>query len=613
MGESENKAAEPPRILVVDDEESIRRLVMAALEDGGYELLEATDGEEAKKAIDRHRIDVAVVDLQMPRLDGLGLMQWARGRHPEIRWIILSGQGAFEDAVRAVQLGAFDFITKPQGVAEAVRVTVRNALQEKRLVAERRRLLRSVEQRNARLAEQVAQLRAACRMLCEQTETINGDLRRAELIQRALLPLQPPPMEGFSVDTLYRPSRIVGGDLYDVVRLDDRYLVVYLADAAGHGVSAAMLAVLFKHRLAMTYHTGEPVMPREALALVNAALWEECSAPGLFITAAYCLLDLPAATITVASAGHPPLLLHRGDGEQEMIFHTGPALGLSAEASFAEKRLVLHDDDRLLLYTDGVRETREGGNLLRGEQISQQMADEALAGAALLRALLASAAQSRGEAPQEDDLTMLLLTMGGTASTFDNGKAVRVQPGRRLVTVSRADVLMGSSAEGTAVSIQGRGTWTYCAPFHEVCMQALERASPLTLDLSLCEHLDSTFLGTIQEVTVRAEDFGVPLRLQNVLPQVGQLLDELGMQQVIRHIDAKGQPLPGRMLSLEAAVTDESVERERILRAHEVLASLSDRNRREFIGLIEGLRRETRRLGAPAPPPAAQPEGRQTP
>lgn len=612
MGASDSRTAEPPRVLVVDDEESIRTLVMAALAEGGYELLAAADGEEAKEVIGRERIDAAVVDLQMPRLDGLGLMRWARPRHPDIRWIILSGQGAFEDAVRAVQLGAFDFITKPHGVAEAVQVTVRNALREKRLEAERRRLLRHVEHRNARLAQQVVRLRAACRMLCEQTETINGDLHRAELIQRALLPLEPPPMEGFSVDTLYRPSRIVGGDLYDVVRLDDRHVAIYLADAAGHGVSAAMLAVLFKHRLAMTYHAGEPVMPREALSLVNAALWEECSAPGLFITAAYCLLDMPAATITVASAGHPPLLLQRADGEQEMIFHTGAALGLSAQANYAEKRLVLHDGDRLLLYTDGLREAGEGGNLLRGEQLSPRMADPALAGAALLQALLAAAAASRGEAAQEDDLTMLLLTVGGAASTFDNGKAARIQPGRGRPSASQADVLMGSSPEGTAVSIQGRGTWTYSAPFHEACMQALERGSPLTLDLSFCEHLDSTFLGTIQELTARGEEFGVPIRCQNVRPQVRQLLDELGMDQVIRHIDAEPRPLPGQMLPLEAAAADESVERERVLRAHEVLASLSDRNRREFIGLIEGLRRETPGPTAPAPAPAP-PEGPQTP
>lgn len=74
-----------------------------------------------------------------------------------------------------------------------------------------------------------------------------------------MLPRDLPETPGFAVDALYRPSRKVGGDLYDVIRVRPGHLVAYVADAAGSGVSAAMLAVLFKHRLQLT--DAEAVRP----------------------------------------------------------------------------------------------------------------------------------------------------------------------------------------------------------------------------------------------------------------------------------------------------------------------------------------------------------------
>ncbi len=143
-------------------------------------------------------------------------------------------------------------------------------------------------------------------MLCEQAGIIESGLRRAELIQRALLPHVAPAVVGLAVDAVYRPSLNVGGDLYDVVAIGPNHLAAYIADAAGHGVSAAMLAVLFKHRLAMMDHEYRPNAPAEALSMLNTAIRAECSAPGLFVTAAYCLLDTQSREIVIASAGPSP-------------------------------------------------------------------------------------------------------------------------------------------------------------------------------------------------------------------------------------------------------------------------------------------------------------------
>ena len=80
-------------------------------------------------------------------------------------------------------------------------------------------------------------------------ELMDRDLERAEIIQRSLLPRNPPSVSGFSFSGLYIPGKNVGGDVYDVIRIDERHIGLVLADSTGHGVSAAMLTVLFKNRL----------------------------------------------------------------------------------------------------------------------------------------------------------------------------------------------------------------------------------------------------------------------------------------------------------------------------------------------------------------------------
>jgi len=108
----------------------------------------------------------------------------------------------------------------------------------------------------------VQKLEEACHLLCAQANVIHEDLHRAELIQRALLPQTLPGLKGFSINSIYRPCENVGGDTYDVTRVNDDHLALCIADAAGHGVSAAMLAVLFKNRLRwLDDTTGQPFEP----------------------------------------------------------------------------------------------------------------------------------------------------------------------------------------------------------------------------------------------------------------------------------------------------------------------------------------------------------------
>lgn len=590
------EAEAPTAVLVVDDDEGIRKLLAKILrmtED--FVVYEARDGIEAQPLLEAHEIDVAIIDLLMPRMDGLSLMAWGRDAGVEVAWIILSGRGTFSDAVKAVQFGVYDFITKPLSSPESLLVRVRNAARHRRMEKERRRLLSSLESTNAQLRKQIEQLQEAHRLLTRQQETINEDLHRAELIQRALLPFSPPPIGDFAVDAIYRPSSDVGGDLYDVVRVDDRHVVAYVADAAGHGVSAAMLAVLLKQRIGMVdAETRHPIAPATALNRANSHILHECRAPGLFITAAYCLLDTDTREVTVASAGHTPLIVLRHDGSREMIYHTGPALGLSTDAMYSQKTLYMESDDRLLLYTDGLYDLADPADPAPNESIADTLASLSGDGWEQLHQVLHLAAERRGDEPQQDDMTALLLTAGRTTSSIDNGEPARSASAATPVA-SSADVLIGGEPDHTMICVRGRGTWMHCAALQEAWGRIRRGGGGVVIDLSLCEHLDSTFLGTLQEMCARADREKLDLRIQNVLPEVRRLFEELGMHRVIKRFSSQSQPPPPSMKPLTSCM-DDNLNRERMLLAHQALAGLSDANRQQFTTLIEHLRAEIEKL-----------------
>src|SRR5438105_9669547 len=100
------------RVLVVDDEQSLRKVLAATLQREGYEVTVCVDGEEAISSLDRDGADVVVTDLVMPRMDGLTLLRKVVARHPDVPVIVITAHGKIDSAVEAMKTGAFDFVTK---------------------------------------------------------------------------------------------------------------------------------------------------------------------------------------------------------------------------------------------------------------------------------------------------------------------------------------------------------------------------------------------------------------------------------------------------------------------------------------------------------------------
>ena len=444
-----------------------------------------------------------------------------------------------------------------------------------------------VRDRTAQLQESGDQLADLCRVLENHAETMELDLQRAEIIQRSLLPGSPPEIPGFCVHTLYRPGHNVGGDLFDIVKIDERHLVLVIADASGHGVSAAMLSVLFKHRLAFADSLGRPLGPSEALKRVNRALLTGPTTPGMFVTCIYCLLDIEQRTAVIASAGHSPALRVGRYGGTESIEHTGPALGLYRDAVFAECEMELAEQDRLLFYTDGIFDIggEEKPSMASIASTLVRHGDEQH----VLDELFIELSHGH-EREDRDDVTMLLLEGRSGESYFGSDDDV---PELEVDPPADAPMLTwGETDAARFVCLQGRVTWTYAEALLQGARVAVTGGKRLIVDLAECDYLDSALLGTLHELIQEADASPGGVDLQGASASLLEAFRELSMDMVLSHVSEVALPVPEQRESIEMADVDPKGQKKRLLRAHEVLAALSSDNEAEFGGVVAAMRED---------------------
>ena len=136
-----------PRILVIDDEEGVRKSLRMILEYDGYDVTEAATGEEGVKLIEREAPDLVFLDIKMPGMDGLEVLQKVRHLMEAMPVVVISGHGDINTAVEATKLGAFDFIGKPPE-RDRILVTVRNAVDTRRLKTENKGYRRDAEKKH---------------------------------------------------------------------------------------------------------------------------------------------------------------------------------------------------------------------------------------------------------------------------------------------------------------------------------------------------------------------------------------------------------------------------------------------------------------------------------
>jgi two-component system nitrogen regulation response regulator NtrX len=144
----------PNSVLIVDDEESIRRTLASVLEDEGLSVETAASGEECLASFERRVFGCVLLDVWLPGIDGIETLERLRSAYPDTAVIMISGHGKIETAVRATRMGALDFIEKPLQTERTI-LAIRNALRQRQLEADNRRLRERLDDEYAMIGESV--------------------------------------------------------------------------------------------------------------------------------------------------------------------------------------------------------------------------------------------------------------------------------------------------------------------------------------------------------------------------------------------------------------------------------------------------------------------------
>ena len=238
-------------------------------------------------------------------------------------------------------------------------------------------------------------------------ERLETEVQLARQIQKTFLPEHLPTHPHWQMAARWRTARQVGGDFYDVIELPDNRLGLFIADVSDKGMPAALFMAL-THTLV---HAAiqETASPAEALRRVNALLYPDTH-QGMFVTAAYAVLNLDTGELTYANAGHNPPMWVRRDSIEKMT-RTGMALGVMEKSIFEERTIKLAVGESVLFYTDGLTE----GFNLEGDMFGEERILRALGwneftpADEILTAVETSLDDFAADAPPSDDLTMLVV------------------------------------------------------------------------------------------------------------------------------------------------------------------------------------------------------------
>lgn len=383
------------KILVVDDEPDVEPLILQRMRrdirSRKYEFVFALNGVEAINVLNQDEdIDMVISDINMPQMDGLTLLGQIAEMNPNIRSIIISAYGDMKNIRTAMNRGAFDFVTKPLDFGD-LRVTIERTL--------------------SHLEEWREALDSRDKLVALQNE-----LNVASGIQKSILPTEFPASKEYQVYASMEPARNVGGDFFDVVRLENDRIGLAIADVSDKGVPAALFMMSSR-----TWMKGAAISspePGVVLEEVNALLHED-NETQMFVTVLYAVYNPETGEFTYASGGHDAPLLIRPDGTTELLPLTGGiALGIIPDVEYNQNTITIDPGETLVLYTDGVTEAMNN----EGEQFGIRRLHEVFQNSIPANSdeaaemIFDAVSTFAGGAAQSDDITCLTLRRSETSA-----------------------------------------------------------------------------------------------------------------------------------------------------------------------------------------------------
>ncbi len=376
-------------LLVIDDSGFNRLLLKRRLAELGYpEPDMAEDGRQGLDAIAAKKYDCVLLDLEMPVLDGIGVLEALREMPDAPPVIVISAQTEMSGVIRCIELGAEDYLPKSFD-PPLLRARLSAVLEKKRLRD----------------------------LAAERLAALEAELESARNAQLSLVPRHAASLGQGRVTLAahMEPARQVGGDLYDILAIDGRTLLFGVADVAGKGAPAGLTMArtvgLLRAAARIAMAAGARPDPAALLRLANDDLAAE-NPDMTFVTAALGVIDSETGEGSMALAGHDaPYILSEAGIRLPEGLAINPALGVMDGLSYSAARFTLAPGESLILYTDGIPEAEDAAHAFYGRTRFEAalMAHRSALPAVLQAGVLESLASfTRGAAPA-DDVTLLVL------------------------------------------------------------------------------------------------------------------------------------------------------------------------------------------------------------
>ncbi len=368
------------RVLIADDQKDVLDALQLLLKGCGFSTEAATHPPRVLSLLETGEFDAVVMDLNYARdttsgFEGLELVSLIRLMDPLLPVIVMTAWGNVDLAVEAMRRGASDFVQKPW---------------------DNRQLLQKLHDHVSRAKMQRLEQRQH-----------DDELQEAREIQEKLLPKNLPEVAGYEVAGMTQPMRFVGGDYYNVVRVDPQHIALCIADVAGKGFAAALLMSSFQ--AALRPLMSQNLAPRELCGRLNRILCD-LTPVGKFISFFYAVLNLIDRKLTYCNAGHNPPILIRTDGRSTELNAAGAVLGQFPNWRYEQSDFQMSSGDRLVVFTDGLVEACNVDEEPFGEDSVVRIARENPGFSAReLMGLLTQAASRHCGGHLQDDASLIVL------------------------------------------------------------------------------------------------------------------------------------------------------------------------------------------------------------
>jgi CheY-like chemotaxis protein len=368
-----------PRVLIIDDDTDIHRLLRVRLEARGCDVSSATSGEEGIARLREVHPDLVFLDVAMSGMTGIDVLDYVRSQRLDVAIILTTAYSSEQVAIAALRHGADDYLRKPFDRGE-FQAALDRTLARLRLSRQIRALSRELEAKQQQLADELA---------------------RAAAVQADLLPGEHPALAGFEIGARCLPASAVGGDFYDWQQLPLGRLSFTVGDVMGKGMPAALLMATVRAVIrAMVSQHGAA----DAVQHTAASLDGDLARSGSFVTLFHAQLDVPTGTMRYVDAGHGQVVLRRATGTTELLRPWGLPIGILSGERYEEGTVQLQPGDVLVIYSDGLTSARP--DLFRDPQTVAahvRFDDPAVVTAQSLVDL------ATGHGPLPDDLTVVVV------------------------------------------------------------------------------------------------------------------------------------------------------------------------------------------------------------